>query len=52
MDWQASKLFLNSQDALFSLQVGVDRTMDQSPVALEFNDVDDTRISRSQVTER
>lgn len=42
MSWQATDLFSNRQDAQFALPVGMDRTTEQSPVALETNDADDS----------
>jgi hypothetical protein len=42
--------FLNRQDAQLALPVGTDRTMAQSPAALETNDADDTRICCHEVS--
>jgi hypothetical protein len=44
------KRFFHRQDAQLGLPVGTERTMEQSPAALESNDADDTRLDRNEVS--
>lgn len=49
MGWQTKKLFSTWQDAQPALPVGTDWTTGQTPVALEINNADDSRIRSDEL---